>query len=132
MITNKTKKNSIEDELQEDFIPNPLFPYGNDSKPEEITYEEWREIEQTPAVKKIFGEPGEPYDDRLGDIEYGVKFHITWWDFKNKGEGESDLFVFFEDPTKHRPMILLRDTKTGKVAVLQEPCQYQKTKATNS
>ena len=125
-MTNKTKRNPIEDELQEDFIPDAPFPYGNDSKPEEITYEEWREIEQAPAVKKIFGEPGEPYDDRLGDIEYGVKFHITWWDFKNKGEGESDLFVFFEDPTKHRPMILLRDTKTGKVAVLQEPCQVQK------
>jgi len=105
-----------------DFIPQPLFPDGSDVKPEKITYEEWREIEDAPAVKKIFGEPPDPmsHDCGLDDINYGVKFHITWWDSPNKCSRESDLFVFFDDPTAYRPTILLRDTKTGQFAVLQE------------
>jgi len=82
--------------------------------------------------KEIYGEPADPMGGcwMLGDTEYGVKFRFKRpYLFGKPDQVKCDLYVFFTDQSSERLMVLLRDTKTGKFAVLQEPCQYEKTKS---
>jgi hypothetical protein len=74
------------------------------NKPQEISFAEWNEIMQLPAIKESWGLDGSESPEQFADMVYGVKFH-----FAVGGPGyRGDLYILHGDALGEA-MVLIRE-----------------------
>ena len=87
-----------------------------DTKPKEITIDEWREIVEIAFVREAWG----LYDIKLAPEEFAKSAYGAKFDFVSGSPGYcGDLYIIYGDALSGKPVLIIRNSETADEANLK-------------